>query len=51
LMSLFGAKWSITIAMRLLLKTFSKPADSNSLMATGVVMSLPRTRSSFAWMS
>ena len=37
--------------MRSLSKTWSKPALLNSLMATGVVMSLPRTRSSLAEIS
>ena len=36
---------------RVLSNTESKPAFSNSLIATGVVMSLPSTMSSFALMS
>ena len=51
LISLLGTKWSSTMAMCSLSNTPSKPAFSNSLMATGVVMSLPSTRSSFALMS
>ena len=51
LMSLLGTKWSRTMAMCSLSNTPSKPAFSNSLMATGVVMSLPSTMSSLALMS
>ena len=51
LMSLLGTKWSITRLIFVLSNTASKPAFSNSLMATGLVMSLPSTISSFAMMS
>ena len=51
LMSLLGVKWSITREILLLSKTPVKPSLSNSRMATGEVMSLPRTMSSLARMS
>ena len=51
LMSLLGTKWSSTMLTRVLSKTESKPALLNSLMATGVVISLPSTMSSLALMS
>ena len=51
LMSLFGAKWSGTSAIFVLSKTFFLPNFGNSPIATGVVMSLPSTRSSFAMIS
>ncbi len=50
-MSLLGVKWSMTSAILPLSKTSVNPAFSNSLIATGVVMSLPMTRSSFASIS
>ena len=51
LMSLFGTKWSITKEIFSLSNTPVKPAFSNSLIATGEVMSLPSTISSLALMS
>ena len=51
LMSLFGAKWSGTSAIFDLSKTLVRPNFGNSPIATGVVMSLPSTRSSFAMIS
>ena len=51
LMSLFGVKWSNTSAMRVLSNTASAPHFSNSLIATGAVISFANTTSSFASIS
>ena len=48
LMSLFGVKWSGMSTMRPGSKTFPKPAASNSWIAIGAVMSLPRAMSTSA---
>ena len=50
LMSLLGVKWSGISAMRSGSNTLSNPAFSNSSMATGAVMSLPRQKSTRAMM-
>ena len=50
-MSLFGAKWSITSEILSLSKTLLNLAFLKAFIATGVVISLPSTISSFAIMS
>src|SRR5512132_2069945 len=51
LMSLFGAKWSGTRAIRPRSKTAPAPSDRNAWIAIGLVTSLPRARSTFARIS
>src|SRR5512141_195596 len=48
LMSLFGAKWSGTRAIRPRSNTAAAPSDRNAWIAIGLVTSLPRARSTFA---
>src|SRR5512134_679460 len=51
LMSLFGAKWSGTRAIRSRSNTPWAPSDRNAWIAIGLVTSLPRARSTFARIS
>src|SRR5659263_394633 len=51
LMSLFGAKWSGTRAIRSRSNTAAAPSDRNASIAIGLVTSLPRARSTFARIS
>src|SRR5659263_103845 len=51
LMSLFGAKWSGTRAIRSRSNTAAAPSDRNAWIAIGLVTSLPRARSTFARIS
>src|SRR5512145_103333 len=51
LMSLFGAKWSGTRAIRPRSNTAPAPSDRNAWIAIGLVTSLPRARSTFARIS
>src|SRR5512143_3496342 len=51
LMSLFGAKWSGTRAIRPRSNTSAAPSDRNAWIAIGLVTSLPRARSTFARIS
>src|SRR5512144_500727 len=51
LMSLFGAKWSGTRAIRSRSNTAPAPSDRNAWIAIGLVTSFPRARSTFARIS
>src|SRR5512140_2341547 len=51
LMSLFGAKWSGTRAIRSGSNTAAAPRERNAWIAIGLVTSLPRARSTFARIS
>src|SRR5512134_280834 len=51
LMSLFGAKWSGTRAIRSRSNTPWAPSDRNAWIAIGLVTSFPRARSTFARIS